>query len=373
MRMRKFEGSSIKDVVTRVKEELGPDAIIVSTRTRRRGLRGTSVEVTAALDAPELGLEVPTAITQVQPLSVSHANSLSATHLRSPTAIQMMYGGAYGEPVTAETIEPLYSELRAIRDELTPLRDSVSQGDIRSEIHALRQLIHRSQVADSHETPSYSALERTVRAHHISTPSNARIIAVVGPTGVGKSTTLAKLAARRALLKGERVALVTTDTYRVGGEEQMRIFADLIGCPMFTVTDPKTLYEAVQRLDDYDSIFIDTASRLNHAKETEMVSAAIRYIAGAELHLVVPADSRASQIDRWFHRVGDDKVDRLLFTKVDEAFSLTQLVEAPARLKCPVSFVTTGQRIPEDLVLATSNRLLAMASEGIETKEEVAA
>ena len=91
-----------------------------------------------------------------------------------------------------------------------------------------------------------------------------------------------------------------------------------------------------------------------------------------EIHLALAADTRPSQVDRWFDRFGGENLSRLLFTKVDEAEWLTELVEAPARLSCPSSYLTVGQRVPEDLVQATDGRLLAMACEGSSAREEAA-
>lgn len=357
MKMRKFTGATMKDVVARVKREMGPDAMIIATRTVKKGLFGAEVEVTAALDVKDVS----------EALSMARGEPIRPPE--PPPAVE-----AAPEPRQSKQDMQIVSELRALRDELRPLYGSVHPSEVKSEVDALRTLIQQaSLLRDRFGMPDRAALARIAKKNRISARSRRRVTALVGPTGVGKTTTVAKLAARRALLQGKRVALVTLDTYRVGGEEQIQRFADLIGCPLFTVRDPDQLAETVAALAGFDYIYIDTAGRSWQAEQDIRATVdALLTVPDIEIHLALAADTRPSQVDRWYDRFGGDHLARLLFTKVDEAEWLTELVEAPARLGCPVSFLTTGQRVPEDLVEATDGRLLTMACEGVREQQEVA-
>jgi flagellar biosynthesis protein FlhF len=317
MKLRKFVAARTTEALAQIKAELGPEAVIVSIRDLPKTAQGTRVEVTAAIDRPETPAPAPAA----QP-----------------------------EKTLSREMEELRRELRT--------DDSSS---LRGELDELRNLI-LTQRAD---TLDAGALERCARGKTLTAPTDARVIALVGPTGAGKTTTIAKLAARAALVRAESVAIVTLDTYRVGGEQQMRIFADLIGAPLYTVRDPNKLADVVARLGNYDRIYVDTAGRSPTAEtEIKLTLKALETLGEVELHLTLPADSRGSTIDRWMKIIGNDRVDRLLFTKVDEAESLAEIVLAPIRHETPVGFITTGQRVPEDIVQATDGRLLAIAGEG---------
>ena len=337
MKMRKFTAATLKEAIALVKAELGPDAMIISTRELRRGFRGPTVEVTAAVDS-------------VEPLPEKAPKPAAPPPPPPPVS------------VTKEietSIAPLLDELRALREELRPLSESVSDTPLAAELAALRRLLHAETEAHGRVIPD---LEELSEEATVARMSDARIVALVGPTGAGKTTTIAKLAARAALDESKKVALLTLDSLRVGGQEQMLIFADLIGAPLISVREPQQLSRAVGTLVDYDYIYIDTAGRSPGARaEIDLTIEALEQVDDIETHLTLAAESRASTIDRWMELYGPGNVDRLLFTKVDEAEDLTQLVRAPVRLDCPVTYLATGQRVPEDLELATKERLLALA------------
>jgi len=159
------------------------------------------------------------------------------------------------------------------------------------------------------------------------------------------------------------VAIVTLDSVRIGGEDQMRTYADLIGVPLH-VCEPARLRELLPALDEYDMIYVDTAGR--SPRNAPAVAELAEAFAGLdiEVHLTLPAGSSRTSIDACVQRMADIQIDRLLFTKIDEAERLDELVRAPARHKRPISWITTGQRVPEDLEEAVPERLLELATMG---------
>jgi flagellar biosynthesis protein FlhF len=188
---------------------------------------------------------------------------------------------------------------------------------------------------------------------------------LVGPTGVGKTTTIAKIAARAALVDGRRIALCTLDNYRVGGVDQIRTFADLIGVPLHVVEDPAQLAEQLAELADYDQVFIDTAGRSPRDRTALDALRAVTAIPQLEVHLTIAAGTGPAAVDELLRRFGGLAPRRLLFTKVDECDSAPELVLAPARLRLPVTWVATGQAVPEDLEVPTTARLHELSSRGL--------
>ncbi|MCC7381324.1 MAG: hypothetical protein IT384_05815 [Deltaproteobacteria bacterium] len=352
MRLRKFQADTIVDAVSRVKAELGPDAIIVSTREVRKGLLGTAVEVTAALDDAELGLDLESA-----PRS-------------GPTTSTTGARPVLGDADVERILTPLRSELRTLRARI-PSPTSSAETAMQREIAALRTTLARVVPGWPTEEP---ALETLALSGSVAKGSSARVVALVGPTGVGKTTTIAKLAAREALGRGRMVALVSVDTYRVGGEEQIRTFADLIGARLVVVRRLEALAATLDDLAGYGRVYVDTAGRSprDHAAITELAGA-LSGTHEVEAHLALPAASSRRATDIWVERWRGAPLRRLLFTKLDEADAPDELVRAPARHRLPVSFVATGQRVPEDLEEPCAERLLALAQGAFGSNEEAAA
>jgi len=198
-------------------------------------------------------------------------------------------------------------------------------------------------------------------------PSTGRIIMLVGPTGAGKTTTIAKLAARAALIEGKRVSVITLDNYRVGGIDQIRTFAELIGVPLRIAANPAALTDLI---DDNDELtLIDTAGRSPRdlASVAELADA-LGQLPPIEVHLVVPAASSAASIDDLAKRYQLLQPSRLLVTKLDEQDETPELALAPLRLGLPITWVTTGQAVPEDIEEPTSARLLELAAAGLHGK-----
>jgi len=192
-----------------------------------------------------------------------------------------------------------------------------------------------------------------------------RTVALVGPTGVGKTTTLAKLAANYKLRQGRRVGLVTSDTYRIAAVEQLRTYATIIGLPLRVVLTPGEIADACAALDDVDIIFIDTAGRSpNDGKRVDELREFVESADPHERHLVLSATSNEGVLMTAVERFAPVRPDCVIFTKLDEAERLGTLVNVLARAPRPISFVTSGQEVPDDLDLADPDRLARLVLDG---------
>ena len=366
--MHRFEGATMRDAIAKVKAELGDQAVIISTRQVRRGLLGTAIEISAAIDDGD------------------------ATGRSGPSTGGPMTAPSAPAPDVDKLIAPLRNEMKSLRALVRSAGDNRGTSDLRNEVIALRKLVEElaarkpeparrpsmiDQAIDDIEEPV--APRRQPRARTaapridapLTAPSTGNILMLVGPTGAGKTTTIAKLAANAALVEGKRVQLITLDNYRVGGIEQIRTFADLIGIPLEVVEDPATLGERIE--PTCDLTLIDTAGR--SPRDAAAIAELAGHIAGLDLevHLVIPAGSTPAQVDELVSRYSLLHPTRLLFTKIDECERAPELALAPTRTGLPITWVTTGQAVPEDIEEPTAARVLELASGGLASRKAACA
>jgi flagellar biosynthesis protein FlhF len=188
-----------------------------------------------------------------------------------------------------------------------------------------------------------------------------RIMAIVGPTGVGKTTTIAKLAAMHALNRGASVAMVTTDNFRVGAIEQLKTYAKIMDLPLEVVATSQELAKVLARHSDKDLILIDTAGRSHKdAERIEELKGYLECHPGIETYLCMSATTRSRELDEIVATFGVLPISRFLFTKLDESESFGCIVNTHLKHKLPISYFTTGQKVPEDIEVATSRKLAAL-------------
>lgn len=190
------------------------------------------------------------------------------------------------------------------------------------------------------------------------TAGRRRMVALVGPTGVGKTTTIAKLAANYRLREKRRVGLITVDTYRIAAVEQLRTYADIIDLPMEIVATPEEMHQAVARMAHLDLILMDTAGRSprDEVKIQELKSMLAEAMPD-EVHLVLSSVASAGTLSKMAEQFATVGTTALLLTKLDEASSLGNLLPLLRSSRLPLSYLTHGQNVPDDIAPAESARL----------------
>jgi flagellar biosynthesis protein FlhF len=185
-----------------------------------------------------------------------------------------------------------------------------------------------------------------------------RVVALVGPTGVGKTTTVAKLAANFKLAHGVRVGLITVDTYRIAAVEQLRTYAEIIDLPLAVVNDPVEMPRAFDQLGTVDLVFIDTAGR--SPRDEVKIRELAEFLSQArpdEVHLVLSALTGHRSLRAAIEQFTVVHIDRLILTKLDEADSLGGILAVLGLSSRPISYLTTGQAVPDDIEPIDRKRL----------------
>jgi len=189
-------------------------------------------------------------------------------------------------------------------------------------------------------------------------PGRCRLAALIGPTGVGKTTTIAKLAANFRLKEKRRVGLITVDTYRIAAVEQLRTYADIIDLPMRVVSTPREMRECVDRMSHLDLILLDTAGRSPKDEiRLQELKAFLTEAAADEVHLVLSCPAAARSLEQTAERFAAVGATSLILTKLDEATGLGNVLPVLRSSGLPVSYLTDGQNVPDDIETADAHRL----------------
>jgi flagellar biosynthesis protein FlhF len=262
-------------------------------------------------------------------------------------------------------------------DSLFHLFTDLIEADISEEL--ARELVERARTladGEAGDAPRLKALlAETIQAEIAiagpiqPTPGRRRLVALVGPTGVGKTTTIAKLAANFRLREKQRVGLITVDTYRIAAVEQLRTYADIIDLPMEVVATPREMHQAVARMADLDLILMDTAGRSprDEVKIQELKSM-LGEAAPDEVHLVLSSVASAASLSKTAEQFAAVGTTALVLTKLDEAASLGNLLPLLRASRLPLSYLTHGQNVPDDIAPADAGRLarIVLGLEGLQ-------
>ncbi len=429
MLVKTFQAASMPEALRMVKAELGPDAMILSTKREATGgflgfFSKQVYRVTAAVD-PVRKTPPPAAVAPVY---------------REPAPRER----TAREEMESSMLAPLARELKDLRDKVEaltrreedvrseasePQESGINLKNIpRSDLEEIKKLL-LATLAKSHEgdakevqwpsvaddgtlmrqsgvdlLPDDSPLARELAASGVSTElirkivdtlntlpvqsanqtvkgrlgetlgrlikfagtlklkkNSPRIIALVGPTGVGKTTTTAKLAAMYALNRGNKVALITMDIFRVGAVEQLKTYSRIMGIPLEVASTPKELEKAVEKHSACDLIFIDTAGRSHKDKEKlDEMKNFLEDKIQLEVYLCLSATTKDRELEEILNRFRIFQVSKVVFTKIDECESFGNMVNLLMKDNLQIAYFTTGQRVPEDIEIATPAKLADM-------------
>jgi flagellar biosynthesis protein FlhF len=333
MHFKRFEAPDSRTAMKMVKEQLGDDAVILSNKTVHRGTPYQRVEVVAAMD---YDLESIT-LTKTHPVpSNGREPSLVPQAPATPLKRQASPPGKPGQKTP-------FDQVLKTQNSSMVSPENISQRPKRQHVARWRdQLISQLQTTEL----EFKASESPV------------IISLVGPTGMGKTTTAAKIAAWYSLRKNKRVALLSTDCYRIGATDQLRTYAQIMKLPCEIALRKKDLELAVRKHQSADMIIIDTAGKspydVNHINELQDLLSPVPDIKN---HLVLSATTKKEDTKKIIETYTDLNISGLVLSKLDETRAYATLCQQVATAGIPVSFLATGQRVPEDFTVASTEHL----------------
>lgn len=396
---RTYQAETMSEAMGEVKRDLGRDAVILRTRSFRKGgllglLGGRAMwEITAcpADEMREHGGGRYVGDTRGPERSGLIGPSAEDDGRGRGSPVEALHELAAAAPGTGATLAREVSELKRLVRAVVEQRAPWGAGQP-SEIANLREMLIEQEVAPQvveellaelrlgltgRELGDPKVLRDRLRrqiASHIPTVAGdaeprgereARVIAMIGPTGVGKTTTIAKLAANYKLRRGMRVGLITIDTYRIAAVDQLQTYAEIIEVPLRTVLSPKELKQGLYALRRMDVVLIDTTGRShNDLLRLSQLRSFLDAAGADEVHLVVSAASSWRCMQGVLGHFGPLGANRVVVTKLDEAAGYGPVLNVGYSGIGPIAYITAGQEVPDDIAPADAGELARRIVQG---------
>jgi flagellar biosynthesis protein FlhF len=413
MKIKRYTAASMRSALDQVRAEQGPDAVILSSRRIPEG-----IEVVAAVDydetlmnyaraqrptapqppAPEAPVRTAVVRAAAMPAAATPAAAIPAAAIPAPSAVKAAAAPVSPAPAASSaTIALPAAEASALskrsdngviamRRDLQDMRQMLESSlanlgwkdrrvhdplrvRVLEELSALdiapdvaTRLAELAPTSTRLRDPAH--IPTALLAKHLPitadpTCTEGGIVAIVGPTGAGKTTTIAKLAARWAIQHGvESLAIISTDAYRIGAREQLSTYARILGVPMYAANSGKELAQVLDRLKQRRLVLIDTAGVGPRAQHLPEQLSLLRVgAAGARILLALPAPGEARALDEITLSFKPLAPVACVLTKIDEAGTLGAAMSTAIRHSLPIAYLCNGQRVPEDLHGAQQRRI----------------
>ena len=385
MIVKKYTAATETDAVLKAKEELGSGAVVLNVKTvKQRGLarlfKKDFVEITAALEDKENQTQAAGSESRQARPAVNDVPDFAAMSALTEATIEKKLDTLHN--LLADQIKKNEDDKLRAESETQKKTEEVSdEARENSNIKYLRMVYNKLIESEVDERLANviiedidSSLKKEANIDNIisavyqkiilklgepaaiDTENGRTVVFFLGPTGVGKTTTIAKLASEFKINKGLSVAMITADTYRIAAVEQLNTYAGILDVPVSVIFTPEELVEAIEKYSEYDLIFVDTAGRSH--RNTEQLGELEELLAttenaqlgvNIEKFLVLSATTKYRDLLNITGAYKDIKDFRLLFTKLDETNAYGNILNIRAHTGAPLSYVTSGQAVPEDI------------------------
>ena len=372
MQIKRFEAKDMTTALRLIKRELGPDAVILSARSLKKenkivGLvKSVGVEVTAAVDGYHLAaasrpalaagvvnryrLNEKSNLPSKRNFRQSVGSRIRSFYDRKPAAQSEEKMRLNSDDLLADVFQHLLSQ-EVKRDSANAIIDGLTA----------KHLVRRFETTDQIVSSISNILERKRNGsgNRLCAKSGCQVLAVVGPTGVGKTTTVAKLAARYAIEEDKKVALISLDCDRVGGNADLKIYAKAMGLPLLTAATSSAFKDAVNEFREFDIILVDT-SGFNPQKQDQIdnLRVGLDGIGAVSIHLVLSAISKESDLLQTLRCLNSLDVQQLIFTKLDESCTCGNLINVLMHYPLPLSYITAGREVPDAIEAGSMDKIV---------------
>jgi flagellar biosynthesis protein FlhF len=386
MKIKRYTAASMREALAMIRAEQGEEAVILSSRRMSEGVEVVSAidydatlvgeaarpavlpDAAAVMAAPAAAVTVavPVAATALATRAPQHRPSAARPQTDEPVFVDAQYDRLQRELqgmrrlLEGELASFGWNHQRQANPFTATVLEELSALDIAPDVtRALTEHLPRRTNASNPAHIPMALLMKYLPMVDDLTCSAGGVVALVGPTGVGKTTTIAKLAARWCLAHGNQdLALVSTDAYRIGARDQLLTYARILDVPMQVAEGARQLAQVLQRLKHKRLVLIDTAGMSQRDRRLpEQLDSLRQGLCQARVLLAVPAGGEIKAVDEILRAYGRIAPDACVFTKIDEAASLGAVLSAVLRRRLPIAYLCDGQRVPEDLHQAQGRRL----------------
>ncbi|MBU5269056.1 flagellar biosynthesis protein FlhF [Clostridium cochlearium] len=369
MIIKKYVVNNMNEAMTRIRYEMGQDAVIISQRkVKRPGISGffrkKVLEVTAAAESSNSKRESENynAVKQLlensidrkkeEPAENNLDNSNGNKEILKEIEEMKNVVTSFIDNAYKENVEEEKEEIKEIKSLLKD--NDVSEDIVEKILKVLNGLENKEQLME--KTKEF--IENTVK---VSSEDLKGAVVLVGPTGVGKTTTIAKLAGRLSLVEKKKVGLITVDTYRIGAVDQLKTYADIMGIPFKVVFSINDMEEAIENMKNCEVVLVDTTGRSSkNVMQISELRAFIEKVNSDNIHLVISSTTKNRDIDNIVEGYKTLGYNNVIITKLDETTTYGSILNIVNSTKKPISFITTGQNVPDDIRAITPKEISSL-------------